>query len=111
LARLAELCPEVRPRAVERVCASVREPGFYAVLAACAALGAMRDPAASPTLRHLHTSGTDGRQRRAAYEALQKIEAGANAEAALTSVRRRLEELAEENQALRARVDRLERPA
>jgi aminopeptidase N len=111
LARLAELCPEVRPRAVERVCAIVREPGFYAVLAACAALGAMRDPAASPTLRHLHTSGTDGRQRRAAYEALQKIEAGANAEAALTSVRRRLEELAEENQALRARVDRLERPA
>jgi hypothetical protein len=56
----------------------------------------------------VHRSGTDGRLRRSAYESIVQIRRGRTTEEGLAGLRRRLDELSEENARLRERVDRLE---
>ncbi len=109
LGRLADACDEVRTRAVERLVEMVQEPGFRTQLSSIAALGRLRDERALPVLGRVHRTAPDGRTRRSAYEASAQIRKGKGAEEAVTRLRRRLDELAEENAKLRGRVDRLER--
>jgi hypothetical protein len=85
------------------------ESGFRSQLGAIAALGQLRDEKALGALGQTHRTAADGRTRRQAYEAMVRISKGRTTDEGLGSLRRRLDELAEENHKLRARVDRLER--
>ncbi|MCB9698326.1 MAG: HEAT repeat domain-containing protein [Alphaproteobacteria bacterium] len=109
VARLADVQPDLRREAVERLCDLAREGGFRSQLAAIAGLGRLRDPGAEATLRWLHGTAPDGRTRRMAFEALAQIGRGRTSEEGLSSLRRRLDELADENTRLRERLDRLEK--
>lgn len=94
----------------ERLEALLDEGGFRTQLAALGALGQVRDPASIPRLTQVHTSAPDGRVRRMAWEALVKVRAGRTTEAGLATLRDQLDSLMAANHALRARVDKLERP-
>ena len=109
LAVLARWLPEHRPRLVERLVEVLDEPGFRSILGATRGLATLGDPSALPSLQRLHESAADGRHQRAAYEAMTSIRKGRTSEESLVALRRRIEELAEQNQQLSARIDKLER--
>jgi hypothetical protein len=108
LGHLADVVEKVRRPAVDRLLELLTEDGFRAQLAAVHALAAAGDPRAEPGLSLVHATAPDGRNRRSAYEALVRIRRGRTTEAGLTAVRRRVDELAEENAKLRERLDRLD---
>lgn len=109
LGRLADEVEPCRLAAVERLVQLAREAPFRVQMAAVGALGTARDPRGAAVLQHLHDgAGGDGRVMRSAYEALQKINSARSGEGALSSLRRDLEALREENRALRSRLDKLE---
>lgn len=110
LARLASVHPDLRARAVDRLLELVAEPGFRTQLAALTALGKLADERALPELRRVHRTAPDGRTRRTAYEALAALGRGRDPEDGAARLRRRLDELAEENARLRGRIEKLERP-
>jgi aminopeptidase N len=107
LGQLADAVESVRRAAVDRLVELVTEGGFRTQSSAIHALGHAGDHRAEPALSLVHDTAADGRNRRSAYEALVRIRKGRTTEQGLSSVRRRLDELAEENAKLRARVDRL----
>ena len=109
LAAIVDDVPLARDRAVERIVALVREPGYRAQLGAIGALALLRDPRSLAVLADLHQSAPDGRTRRLAYEAMIKVRAGRTGEEALVGMRKRMDELTESSNALRGRIDRLER--
>lgn len=108
LGELADRVEPVRTTAVERLVEMCAEPGFRARLGAIQALGKLRDPRGTGALSRLHRTAPDGRMRRMAYEALARVRQGRTTEEGLAPLRRRLEELAEENAKLRVRIDKLE---
>ena len=62
-------------------------------------------------LRRIHEGQSDGRLRRQAYEAIQRIRKGRSGESAVAGLRRDLDTLREENRSLRTRIDSLEATA
>lgn len=108
LGRLADAVESTRHAAVERLVEMCAEPGFRSRLAAIQALGSLRDPRGVGALDRLHRTAPDGRMRRLAYEALARVRQGRTTEEGLAPLRRRLDELAEENGKLRARIEKLE---
>ncbi len=109
LASLGDKVESVRKQARERLCEMVHEPGFRARLSAVSALGRLKDPGATATLNKVHRSDPDGRIRRSAFEALRTIRKGRTSDAGLASLRSRIDELAEQNDTLRKRLDKLDR--
>ncbi len=107
LGHLADAVEKVRRAAVDRLIELLTEDGFRTQTAAVHALAHAGDPRAESALSLVHDTAADGRNRRSAYEALVRIRRGRTTEQGLSAVRRRLDELAEENAKLRERVDRL----
>jgi aminopeptidase N len=108
MGHLADKVESVRPVLVERLIEMTNEPGFRAQIATIAALGDAKDASANAALERLHRSAPDGRTRRNAYEALVQIRHGRTTGDALAGLRKRVEELAEENHKLRMRVEKIE---
>ena len=108
LAALADRVEGVRDAAVERLVELVDDDAFRVKMFAIRALGRVGEPAALGALARVHAEEGDGRLRRDAYESMARIRRGRTTEAGLESLRRRMEELAEENRKLRARLDKLE---
>ncbi len=108
LGRLADQVESVRTVAIERLVEMLGEPGFRASMLAIGALGTLSDPRATAALETVHRSAPDGRMRRTAYEALVKVRRGRESKAGLEPIHRRIEELEEQNQKLRIRLDKLE---
>jgi aminopeptidase N len=110
LAVLADAQPAVRRRVREALEALVREGGMRGRYAAVVALGKVRDAASVELLEAVHRGDPDGRTRRAAYEALSACRQGRGEPDAIGALRARLEVVARENEGLRSRLERLERP-
>lgn len=110
LAVLADAQPAVRRRAREALETLVREGGMRGRYAAVVALGKIRDTASIELLEAVHRGDPDGRTRRAAYEALAGCRQGRGEPEAIGALRARLEGVARENEGLRVRLERLERP-
>ncbi|MBX2803066.1 MAG: M1 family metallopeptidase [Myxococcales bacterium] len=108
LAALGEVSSEaVRRTVLERLVELVREPGFRVQSATIAALGRLGDPAAIGPLQQVHASAADGRAKRTAYEAMMRIRRGRTTEEGLSTLRRRMEEVATDVSKLRSRLDRM----
>ena len=108
LAHLADHVESVRPVAVETLVEMVEEGGFRTSLAALGGLARIKEPKCLPVLQRVHQAAPDGRVRRAAYESISHIQQGRTTEAGLATLRGRVEELSNQNEKLRARIDRLE---
>jgi hypothetical protein len=104
LGHLADEVPETRIAAVDILCRLAMAGRFRLRLAAVSALGRLRDVRGAGVLRQIHQTDTDGRTRRMAFEALQKINSGRSGEEALNGIRGDLEKLQAEHRTL---VDRL----
>ena len=109
LARLAEQQEPLRRVIVDRLIEMLSEPGFRAQLGSIDALGQLRDARAERALVLLHCTAPDGRTRRMAFEAVARIQRGANE--GLTPIRSRMDDIGAEVAKLRQRVDRLDGPS
>ena len=109
LGRLAVSVHSVRKEAVERLIELVQTGGFRLKLTAVSTLGSIKDPEGIPVLRDIHEGQSDGRVRRAAYEAIQRISKGNRDGASIEQLRRDLDQIRDQNKKLRGRVDLLER--
>jgi HEAT repeat protein len=87
--------------------ATLREPGFFAVLSAAAALGQLGRPQAVAALRRLEESDVDGRLQRAARDAIAALTQNATPEA-WKSIRDELDTLRSDNRMLRERLQKVE---
>ena len=99
----------VRKRAGERLAQLVHGTSFRTRIAAVDALGSLGYAPTASTLEQVHRADPDGRIRRSAFESLRRLRKGRTSQDGLTSLRTRLDSLAEENHKLRARLDKLER--
>ena len=108
LGRLADQVESCRADAIDRLIALAKDGPFRVRYAAIPALGTARATKAVSLLRRIHEGQSDGRLRRQAYEAIQRIRKGRSAEGAVAGLRRDLDTIREENRALRTRVDALE---
>jgi HEAT repeat protein len=108
LGALADEVPDVRPQVLDCLLDMAANGGFRAKLAAIAALGKVRDPKAMGLLSRLHGTGSDGRLKRSAYEAMCAIREGRSTEDALQGLRGSVEEAVEAQAKLKERLDRLE---
>ncbi len=107
LGQLAEELPEARRRAVDRLMVLARDGSSWRVtVTALNALGRARDSRAQPVLRHVHATALEGRLRRTAWEASERL--SRSQEDAVGSLRREVEELRREGKDLRGRLDRLQ---
>ena len=85
-----------------------KETFFLTQVAVVAALGQMETPKAIDILQSLAEHTPDGRVRRSAQEAMQKIQKNSGAEQALKQLREELDELKQQNQELKSRLETLE---
>ncbi len=108
LGRLADQVESCRADAIDRLIALAKDGPFKVRYAAIPALGAARATKAMGLLRRIHEGQSDGRLRRQAYEAIQRIRRGRSGESAVAGLRRDLDTLREENRSLRTRVDAIE---
>jgi aminopeptidase N len=109
LAALADAVEPVRTAAREHLERLARQERFAVRMAAIRGLGRVADPASAATLTAIHASAPDGRLQRAAWEALVRCRAGRTGGAAVGHLADRVDALAREAEALRQRVDRLDR--
>ncbi len=109
LGRLADEVEPCRNAAIERLIELAIDAPFRVRYAAIPALGQARAIQAYSTLQRIHEGQSDGRLRRQAYEAIQRITASRGGESTMANLRRGLEKLRDENRALRTRVDALEK--
>ena len=110
LGQLADEVPDVRLAAVDRLCELARCGSFRVELNAMSALARARDPRALGVLSDIHRCAPDGRTRRTAYEAIAQIRTGRGSEEHLAGLRGSVEKLEEQNQLLKARIEKLETP-
>jgi len=109
LGRLAKEVDDVRDEAVEHLIDLVKTGGFRLKYTAVSALGTAGHTAALSVLRDIHEGQSDGRVRRSAYEAIQRINKANKQGGDVGQLRRDLDALRKDNQKLRSRVDNLER--
>ena len=85
-----------------------RETFFLTQVAVVAALGQMETPKAIPILHSLADQTPDGRVRRIADEAIQKVQESSGTDKAVKQLREELDQLKKENQQLKSRLENLE---
>ncbi len=88
-----------------------KEDFFLTQVAVVIALGSMETPKAIAVLHDLADSTLDGRVRRRAEEAVQKVQKNVGSDQALKQVRDELEKLKKQNQELKSRLENLEAKA
>lgn len=108
LGRMAKNTDSIRNQAVEKLIELVQTGSFRLKYTAISALGTAGSPAGLPILRSIHEGQSDGRVRRNAYEAIQRINTSNKDGGATGQLRRDLDQLRNENKKLRSRVDLLE---
>lgn len=85
-----------------------RESFFLTQVAVVSGLGQMETAKAIPVLRSLADQTPDGRVRRIAEEAIQKVQKNAGSDQAVKQLREELDQLKKENQELKSRLETLE---
>jgi aminopeptidase N len=85
-----------------------RETFFLTQVSVAGALGQMETPKAIGVLRSLSDQTPDGRVRRIAEEAIQKVQKNIGSDQAVKQLREELDQLKKENQELKSRMENLE---
>ena len=98
-------------RILERLEAISREPQFTTQMTVIAALGMMEDVGAVDVLQGIADHIDDGRVRRRAEEAIQKVQKVIKKDTAVEKLQQDLEELKKANQELKSRLEELEAKA
>jgi aminopeptidase N len=100
---------------LERILAQLhnlsRETFFLTQVAVTNALGQMETPRAIGILQTLADQSADGRIRRIAEEAIQKVQKKVGSDQAVKQIREELDQLKKENQTLKSRLETLEAKA
>ncbi|MBV8636590.1 MAG: HEAT repeat domain-containing protein [Candidatus Eremiobacteraeota bacterium] len=110
LARAGELLVDARTRVVDALEQLLDDPMFLVQLAAIAAAESLGDERLLGTLDRLGTSGFDGRVRRDAIEAAQRIREAQKVPAQVTALRTDLDALREDQRKLQDKIEALSRP-
>ena len=105
LARLYALLDERRPSIVEAIVAALSDESFFIRATAIAAAELLGRGEAIPALRRISDRDGDGRLRRDALEAIERISEAQRAPAEIAKLRTEIAELREELQALRLRTE------
>ncbi len=98
-------------RVLDRLESLSHESFFLTQVAVVTALGRMEQTRAASILAGLQQSSPDGRVKRLAEEAVQRVRKAIGSERGLQDTQRRLDQLAEENRELRSRLAALEAKA
>ncbi|NER84870.1 MAG: aminopeptidase, partial [Leptolyngbya sp. SIO1D8] len=98
-------------RILERLEAISREPQFLTQMTVIAALGMMEDVGAVRVLQGIADHIDDGRVRRRAEEAMQKVSKAIEKDEAVAKLQQDLEELKKANQEMKSRLEELEAKA
>ncbi|MEO1298145.1 MAG: M1 family metallopeptidase [Cyanobacteria bacterium J06636_16] len=98
-------------RILERLEAIAREPQFRTQMTVIAALGMMEDSGAITVLQGIADHIDDGRVRRRAEEAVEKVQQAIEKDAAVEKLQKDLEELKKANQEMKSRLEELEAKA
>ncbi|MEP0870713.1 M1 family metallopeptidase [Trichocoleus desertorum AS-A10] len=98
-------------RILERLSELSRETFFLTQVAVAAALGQMETLKAIPILQALADQTPDGRVRRIAEEAVQRVQKHAGSDKAVKQLREELDQMKKENQDLKSRLEALEAKA
>ncbi|NEN95486.1 MAG: aminopeptidase, partial [Moorea sp. SIO3I7] len=85
-----------------------RETFYLTQVTIVGALGKMETPKAMDILRSLLENTPDGRIRRIAEEAIQKVQKNIGSDKALKQLRDELDKLKKDNQELKSRLENLE---
>ncbi|EKQ69700.1 aminopeptidase N [Leptolyngbyaceae cyanobacterium JSC-12] len=85
-----------------------RESFFLTQVSVVNALGQMETPKAIPILDSLAHHTSDGRVRRIAEEAMQKVQKNVGSDQAMKQLREELDQIKQENQELKSRLEALE---
>lgn len=81
---------------------------FLTQVSVVAALGQMETPKAITILRSLADQTPDGRVRRSAEEAIQRVQKNSGADQAVKQLREEFDQLKQQNQELKSRLETLE---
>ena len=109
LGRLGEFAPDgLKEEVVDHLIGLLDDPWFRSQAAAITALQTLKATKALPHLERTAQRALDGRTVRAARVAAQAIRAGADKGDELKKLREEFDKLADENRALRDRLDKLE---
>ncbi|OLP17503.1 aminopeptidase [Leptolyngbya sp. 'hensonii'] len=95
-------------RILDRLNELSKETFFLAQVAVVMALGQMETPKAIRILHSLVDQTPDGRVRRIAEEAIQKVQKSVGSDQAVKQLREELDQIKKENQELRSRLESLE---
>jgi aminopeptidase N len=95
-------------RILERLASISREPQYLTQMTVISALGMMEDSRAVPVLRGIADHIQDGRVRRRAEEAIQKVRKAIDQDSAIAQLQQDLEDLKKSNQELKSRLEELE---
>lgn len=98
-------------RILERLKVLSRETFFLTQVAVAVALGQMETTKAIAVLQSLADQTPDGRVRRIAEESIQTVQKNAGSDKALKQLREELDQLKQENQDLKSRLENLEAKA
>ena len=93
---------------LERLAELSQESFFLTQVAVVAALGQMETSKATDILRSLADHTPDGRVRRSAEEAIQRVQKNSGADQVLKQLREELDQLKQQNQELKSRLESLE---
>jgi aminopeptidase N len=95
-------------RVIEKLSELAKETFFLTQMAVVAALGQMETPKALGVLRSLADQTVDGRVSRYAEEQMTKVQKNLGTETALRQLREELDQLKQQNQELKSRLENLE---
>ncbi|MEG4503442.1 M1 family metallopeptidase [Microcoleus sp. F6_B4] len=98
-------------RILQRLAELSKETFFLTQVSVVAGLGQMQTRKAIRILRSLADQTADGRVRRMADEAVQRVQKNAGSDAAVKQLREELDQVKKENQDLRSRMENLEAKA
>ncbi len=98
-------------RILDRFQALSRETFFLTQVSVVIALGQMETPRAIGILQALADQTPDGRVRRIAEEAVQRVQKNVGSDQAVKQLREELDQMKQENQSLRSRLENLEAKA
>ena len=108
LGKIGQLSDRARDRAYDRLVELLDDEWLRVRLNAVAALAELKDPRALGELNRAASRDLDGRVVRAAREAMARIREGTDRADEVRKLRADLDQLLEENRALRDRLDRIE---
>ncbi|MDZ8034915.1 M1 family metallopeptidase [Nostoc sp. DedSLP04] len=95
-------------RILEKLTELAKESFFLTQVSVAAALGQMETPKAAGILRSLAEQTADGRIRRSAEEEISKVQKNIGSEKTLRQLREDFDQLKQQNQELRSRLENLE---